>query len=116
MAPEHVHTIILIQLQVFTIGSVQFYRLLSKNKYLHVVWAPFSFEKYSFGLLLSPNKKKHPTRKIFLCLFNYNKSVEQCIPNGNISKKMIKMFRNILEMDNLAEGITQVPLKHICNL
>lgn len=31
-------------------------------------------------------------------------------------KKMIKMFRNILEMANLAEGITQVPLKHICNL
>lgn len=33
-----------------------------------------------------------------------------------IYPKMIKMFRNILEMDNLAEGITQVPLKHICNL
>lgn len=115
MAPEHVHTIFIDTASSKLIGSVQFYRLLSKNKYLHVVWAPFSFEKYSFGLLLSPNKKTS-NKKNFLYVYLIITKVEQCIPNGNISKKMIKMFRNILEMDNLAEGITQVPLKHICNL
>lgn len=65
---------------------------------------------------LTSSTKKTSNKKNFLYVYLIITKVEQCIPNGNISKKMIKMFKDILEMNNLAEGITQVQLKHICNL
>lgn len=53
---------------------------------MHVVWTPFSSEKHSSGLFLSP-KQKTSNKNNFLYVYLIITQVEQCTPNGNISKK-----------------------------
>ena len=51
-----------------------------------MVWTPFSFEKHSFGLFLSP-KQKISNKNNFLYVYLTITRVEQYTANGNISKK-----------------------------
>ena len=53
---------------------------------MHMVWTPFSFEKHSFGLFLSP-KQKISNKNNFLYVYLTITKVEQYTANGNISKK-----------------------------
>ena len=73
MAPEYVHTIFIDTTSSKLIGSVQFYRLLSKNKFC--MWYGHHSHLKNTHLLTSiPSTENIQQEQFSLCLFNYNKS------------------------------------------